>query len=111
MSSVLIESLREEYSDLTLDSEGEIFRHIRLYHQQKNLVQEMKWWAYLKEDQVDDLKMILANRELRESLDILLDITGLWDGFQIGTMRRYLSLRSHKVATDIRSSSVRANLR
>ena len=102
MSSVLITSLREEYSNPRMYLDGEIFRQIRLCHRQKKIFQEMKWWACLRKDESDDLKRIIAVKELREGFDKLLDFTGLWDGFHIVTMRRYLSLKCHEVVKDFR---------
>lgn len=109
MSSVLVMSLREEYSNSKVHSDREIFRHIRLYHQQEKIFQEMKWWACLTKDKAKDVKRILAVKELREGFDDLLDITGLWDGFCIGTMRRYLTLKCYDVARDFLETLFRAD--
>ncbi len=111
MSSVLIGSLREEYSNPRATSDGEVFRHIRLYHRQEKICQELKWWACLTQEKAKDLKGILAVKELRERFDDLLDITGLWDEFRIGPMRRYLTLKCHEVATDFPKRFLRADRR
>ena len=109
MSSVLIGSLREEYSNPKVYSDGDIFRQIRLCHQQGKIFQEMKWWACLTTEQIKDLKKILAVEELRKDFDNLLDVKGLWDGFRIGAMRRYLTLNCHEVVTDFQERFVRAD--
>ncbi len=109
MSSVLITSLRQEYSDPKVHSDGDIFRQIRFCHQQGKIFQEMKWWACLTTEKTKDLKKILAVKELREDLDDLLDVRGLWDGFRIGAMRRYLTLKCHEVVTDFQERLIRAD--
>jgi len=93
----LRESLREEYSNAANFSDGEIFRHIRLYNRDGDILQERKWWARLTKDKSRDLKRILDVQILREAFDRLLEVTGLWPAFHIGTMRRYLLLRCHEV--------------
>jgi len=97
MDEELRSRLREEYSNSANFSDGEIFRFIRLYHKQGRELEEKKWWARLTRDKSKDLKRILDVKELREGFDNLLEITGLWEVFHIGTMRRYLVLRSHQV--------------
>lgn len=97
MSTEAVANLREEYSNSSNFSDGEIFRHIRLYHRLDNSIAERKWWARLTKDKAKDLKRILNIKALREGFDDLLDITGLWDAFHIGTMRRYLVLKCHEV--------------
>lgn len=97
MSPDLVANLREEYANSANFSDGEIFRHIRMYHKGEQEREEKKWWARLTKDKAKDLKRILAVKELREGFDNLLDISGLWDAFHIGTMRRYLVLKCHEV--------------
>lgn len=109
MSSVLTHKLREEYSDPEFHSDGETFRQIRFCQQSGKIFQEMKWWACLTSEKVKDLKRILAAKELREDLDKLLDIKGLWDGFQIEAMRRYMGLKCHEVMKDFQESLVHAD--
>ncbi|KAL6712964.1 hypothetical protein ACLMJK_009519 [Lecanora helva] len=99
MSQELVRSLREQYDNSANFSDGEIFYCIRQSHKQENQEEESKWWARLTKDKSKDLKRILSIKELREGFDDLLDITGLWGAFQIGTMRRYLVLKCHEVAT------------
>jgi len=98
IDSHLRDNLREEYSNAANFSDGEIFRHIRHYQKSGGILQERKWWARLTRDKSKDLKRILDVHSLRDAFDQLLEVTGLWPAFHIGTMRRYLLLRCHEVS-------------
>ena len=97
MSLEVVTNLRDDYSNSANFSDGEIFRYIRWYSQRGEDLRERAWWARLSKDKYKDMKRILAIQELREGFDSLLEIIGLWDGFHIGTMRRYLVLKCHEV--------------
>lgn len=64
----------------------------------------------MTKDKAKYLKRILAVKELREGFDDLLDIIDLWDGFCIGTMRRYLSLNCHEVTAVLFKRWFRADI-
>lgn len=97
MSRVFKNRLREEYSNSANFCDGEIFRHIRCYHKQKDTLSEKKWWARLTKDKSKDLKRVLEIEGLRQAFDDLLHVPGLWPEFHIGSMRRYLVLKCHEV--------------
>ena len=96
MNHELRNELREEYSNAANFSDGEIFRHIRFYQKINAALEEQKWWARLTRDKSKDLRRILNVRNLRDAFDSLLNITGLWSAFHIGTMRRYLIMKCHE---------------
>ena len=97
MSLEVITNLRDDYTNSANFSDGEIFRYIRWYSQKGDDLRERAWWARLSKDKYKDMKRILAIQELREGFDSLLELIGLWNGFHIGTMRRYLVLKCHEV--------------
>ena len=99
MSLEVITNLRDDYTNSANFSDGEIFRYIRWYNQKGEDLREKAWWARLSKDKYKDMKRILAIQELREGFDSLLELIGLWDGFHIGTMRRYLVLKCHEVTS------------
>lgn len=97
MSPIVVNHLREEYSNSINFCDGEIFRHIRLCRKENDTFNENKWWARLSKYKSKDLKRVLDIKELRQAFDDLLIVSGLWPAFHIGTMRRYLVLKCYKV--------------
>lgn len=89
--------LQEGYANSTYFCDGEILRHIRLYQDADDILNENKWWARLSQDKKKDLKRVLNITEFRKIFDELMDITGLWPSFHIGTFRRYLVMNCHEV--------------
>lgn len=89
--------LIEEYANERIPSDGEIYQKIRHYHFQRNLAFELRWWARLRGCRTKNLKALLRSIEFAAAFDSLLDIPGLWNGFQLTTLHKILSLRSDEV--------------
>jgi len=89
--------LREGFADSTNFCDGEILRHIRLYQARQDARSENKWWSRLSRDKKKDLKALLKINGFCDVFDDLMNITGLWPPFHIGTFRRYLTLNCHEV--------------
>jgi hypothetical protein len=77
--------------------DGEILRHIFFYEARGDTLNGPKWWARLTRDKRKDLKTILAVPGFREVLRDLMNITGLWPPFHIGTFRQYVQLKCPEV--------------
>ena len=88
--------IEETYNERPI-SDGEIFRKIRLYHQQKETDLERKWWARLSESKRKDLEQLLKNERYADAFDDLLGWPGLWYPIQLGTLHRLLTMRCDEV--------------
>ncbi|KAF7894690.1 uncharacterized protein EAF01_010140 [Botrytis porri] len=95
-SLTLQNHFQEGYSNSTYFCDGEILRHIRLYQDTQDIINENKWWARLSQDKKKDLKRIINITAFRDIFDDLMNITGLWPAFHIGTFRRYLIINCHE---------------
>jgi hypothetical protein len=89
--------LREYYSNAANFYDGEILRHILLYQEENDRLNELKWWARLKSGKATSLRRTLKKNGFREVYDNLMAVTGLWPQFLIGTMRRDSILKCDNV--------------
>ena len=100
LPQAVITDLREEYSNALKFSDRDIYHHLRDSQARKDQVGGGRWLARLSECKRKDVKRVLSKEyllPLREALDNLLPIAGLWPALQIGTFRRLLTLKCPEV--------------
>ena len=98
LSHAAVLSLRAEYSHERGFTDGEIYRHLRHFQLNQDVVQAAKWLSRLSDSKRKDLKTFFSNHDaVRIALDDLLPFTGLWSSFQIGTLKRISSLNCEEV--------------
>ncbi|KAJ6070728.1 hypothetical protein N7467_012047 [Penicillium canescens] len=90
----LRQSLVEEYSNEKAPTDGEIYWRVRQYEAEQNENSRQRWFVRLSKnkqmrlDQLDNKR----NRRLRQGLDKLLQIRGLWlDGLRISMFHRVIA--------------------
>ncbi|KIW09691.1 hypothetical protein PV08_12034 [Exophiala spinifera] len=86
--------LVEEYANESIPTDGIVFYKIRLYHFQRNLSFELRWWARLRGCRSRNLRALLKHPELTAAFDALLDVPGLWGGMLLTTLHKVLGLKS-----------------
>ena len=89
--------LVEEYANEVKPADGEIYRKIRQYHFERNFTFEMRWWTHLTSHGTKNLKGLLRHDELTAAFDDLLDISGLWGDFTIGTLHKMMAMKCDEV--------------
>jgi hypothetical protein len=87
----------ESYSSEKRPSDGEIFRKIRLYHQENDQDAEKRWWSHLEKSKPKDLRQLLKRSSLAAGFDALIDMPGLWSSLQLGALHRLLGLKCDEV--------------
>ena len=100
ISKTLERSLREGFSNEGQPSDGQIYRNIRQYILQDDLVTERQWWARLSsKNKRRDLRRLLRHERYTTALDTLLPIIGLWEGEDVrgGMWKRMMDLRCEEV--------------
>jgi hypothetical protein len=97
----LSQSLIEEYSNEKAPTDGEIYWRVRQYETQQNENSRQRWFVRLSRnkqmrlDQLDNKR----NRRLRQALDKLLQIRGLWlDGLRISMFHRVIAAAANEVS-------------
>ena len=94
-------SLIEEYSNQQKPSDGEIYCKIRLYHYQRVISLEKRWWARLTPHRRKNLKRLFQHDELTAAFDALLDVPGLWGGMRISTLHKVMTMRCDEVGRSV----------
>ncbi|KIW35847.1 uncharacterized protein PV06_11823 [Exophiala oligosperma] len=94
LSTDVKRGLVEEYANESIPTDGMIFYKIRLYHFQRNLSFESRWWARLRGCRSRNLKALLKHPELTAAFEALLDVPGLWGGMLLTTLHKVLGLKS-----------------
>jgi hypothetical protein len=87
----------ELYSNEQRPSDGEIFRKIRLYHRENDVLSENQWWACLDNSKLRNLRQLLKNGPLTSAFDSLMDMPGLWTNVRLGALNRLLALKCDEV--------------
>ena len=97
-----IHSIRNEYLNARSWFDGDVFRHLRRCHLLGDENGKMKWLSRLSAAKQRDVQILgkrkgVHDKAFAESLDSLIDFTGLWPALQLGTFHRLLSLRCPEV--------------
>ncbi|KAJ5369966.1 uncharacterized protein N7496_006058, partial [Penicillium cataractarum] len=95
----LVRTLQESFSNEYRPPDGTIYRNIRFYQGVFtgvcNQVAEDYWWAVLDSEpgsrKGDYLRAL--HRDLRDSFDSLLPITGIWTGLNIGVLHKIKAMK------------------
>ena len=100
-----IQSIRNEYLNARSWFDGDVFRHLRRCHRLGDENGKMKWLSRLSAAKQRDVQILEKrkgshDRAFADSLDDLIDFTGLWPALQIGTFHRLLSLRCPEVRAE-----------
>jgi hypothetical protein len=90
----------ESYSNEQRPSDGETFRKILMYRQQKDELSENQWWAYLDNSKPKDLHQLLKDRLLASAFESLVEMPGLWGKLQLGALHRLLALKCSEVSVE-----------
>ena len=86
--------MAEEFKNQRKHTDGEIYRKIRQYEHEQNGQLRQRWFARLSQsnqkrfEQLDNPK----NRRLRNGLDALLTIPGLWGGMRLSMIHRLVAV-------------------
>ncbi|KAK5104858.1 hypothetical protein LTR62_002770 [Meristemomyces frigidus] len=86
----------EEYINEQPYTGGEIFRKIRLYHQQGSETNEGKWWARLSPTKAKELRQLLKIKQYATAFDSSLPWLGLWTPIHLGSLHRFLTLKCNE---------------
>lgn len=107
MSREVSRSIGEQYENSKGFDDGYIFQSLRHYQRLGDQAGENKWLARLSQSKRRDLKQLQrssAFRDLREALDDLLSLPGLWQAFRIGTFHRLLTMRCNEVRRPLKKA-------
>ena len=80
----------DQFSHETEFSDGEVYRKIR--HYRNNHVLKRHWLTQLTPSKKSSILTLLSNWVWVKALEPLLDFPGLWEGLQLGNVRRHLAL-------------------
>ncbi|KAH0545345.1 hypothetical protein FGG08_000644 [Glutinoglossum americanum] len=82
----------EEFSHQIPFSDGEVYRKVRYYQRQSREDLARDWRIRLTSSKQSCLSRLLGNKNLLRALDELLDFPGLWDGLELGNIKKHLAL-------------------
>ncbi|TGO07234.1 hypothetical protein BTUL_0306g00130 [Botrytis tulipae] len=91
-------SLIEEYSNEDKPSDGEIYRKVRQYEREGNILFKKRWMARLTDHGRRSLRQLFdyEDGELTAAFDKLLDVPGLWSGMRISTLHKLLDMKCYE---------------
>ncbi|CCD42643.1 hypothetical protein BofuT4_P074450.1 [Botrytis cinerea T4] len=91
-------SLIEEYSNEDKPSDGEIYRKVRQYEREGNILFKKRWMARLTDHGRRSLRQLFdyEDGELTAAFDKLLDVPGLWSGMRISTLHKLLDIKCYE---------------
>jgi hypothetical protein len=96
--SVWQRELAEEYANSTNFSDGEIYRKIHQYSSEQDKFAEKKWWARLTKKKSEILKRFFKHKRFPAVFNALADISGIWDGLNIGVLDKMMALKCDEVS-------------
>jgi len=77
-----------DYAHEQKESDGEIFRRIRLCS--PDTAESNRWWTKLSSTKTKELKQVLQIPGFATAFDAIREIEGLWAKFELGTFHRWL---------------------
>lgn len=91
------QAFREGYTCGRVYKDGEIYRSIRLAHHQHDTIAQQRWRSRLSPSKGRKLEQLLRRFPIRDALDDLLPIRGLWKALTLGSIDNLLSPRCDEV--------------
>lgn len=91
---------KDDFNYRTKLSDGEIYRILRSYHQNKDDVEAYMTMLSSNSKRVA-VRQLEHNKTLTRAFDSLLKFPGLWKGFELGNIQRHLALRFDEVRKPI----------
>lgn len=97
LSSKTFDSISESYTNEGSFSHGHICERI-IYHRDGSKLEEKKWWARLTKSLGTILKSLLKHPTIAPPLlDLILNIPGMREGFEIGTWHKIIGGKCDEV--------------
>jgi Protein of unknown function (DUF3723) len=101
LSDELKTTLIDEYSAERIPDDGEFYRKIRGYQQERSPQFEKQWWARLNDvspSKKSKLERLFRNPDWKAAFDLVLDIPALDDGIEIGNLHTIIGMRCEEVS-------------
>lgn len=93
-------TLREEHPNAQPFCDGDIYQHIRMYQQLRDVDAEIKWRGRLSKTAQREMNRLEKDyKHVQRGFDRLLEFKGLWKFLKISYLGRWLSIRCQEVVT------------